>query len=234
VRASNLALAETKPSLLLQGDTPRLIDEWQMAPVLWDAVRFEVDRRGELGQFILTGSAVPRDRATAHTGTGRIVRVRMRTMSLQESGESSGIVSLRALFAGIQEDAAAERRARRAAGLPGRMHAVQTNHSAFTERGRSEAPSCFLQIAQLHERGKMQHSRPTPLTDSTRLCPKRPRKFLPSTPCPSYRKPGLQCHLVHSAKSAKGIPATEQSTPPGSQWQRPAPQVRSNRKCSSR
>lgn len=105
VRASNLALAEIKPSLLLQGDTPRLIDEWQMAPVLWDAVRFEVDRRGELGQFILTGSAVPRDRATAHTGTGRIVRVRMRTMSLQESGESSGIVSLRALFAGNQEDA---------------------------------------------------------------------------------------------------------------------------------
>ncbi len=93
-------MADTKPSLLLKGETPRLIDEWQMAPVLWDAVRFEVDKRGLLGQFILTGSAVPADNVTAHTGTGRISRLQMRPMSLFESMESNGTVSLRALFDG--------------------------------------------------------------------------------------------------------------------------------------
>lgn len=97
---SYLAMADTKPSLLLKGETPRLIDEWQMAPVLWDAVRFEVDKRAETGQFILTGSAVPSDNVTAHTGTGRISRLLLRPMSLFESGESSGTVSLRALFDG--------------------------------------------------------------------------------------------------------------------------------------
>jgi hypothetical protein len=97
---ANIALADTKPSLLLKGETPRLIDEWQMAPVLWDAVRFEVDQRGEFGQFILTGSAVPADNVTAHTGTGRISRLMMRPMSLFESLESNGSVSLRQLFAG--------------------------------------------------------------------------------------------------------------------------------------
>ncbi|MCO5247741.1 MAG: DUF4143 domain-containing protein [Chitinophagales bacterium] len=94
----NLLLAETQPSLLLKGDNPRLIDEWQMAPVLWDAVRFEVDRRAEKGLFILTGSAVPSDNVTAHTGTGRISRIRMRPMSLFESKESNGKVSLMQLF----------------------------------------------------------------------------------------------------------------------------------------
>ena len=98
--ASYMALADTKPSLLLKGETPRLIDEWQMAPVLWDSVRFEVDQRGEAGQFILTGSAVPADNVTAHTGTGRIARLLMRPMSLFESLESNGIVSLGALFDG--------------------------------------------------------------------------------------------------------------------------------------
>lgn len=93
-------MADTKPSLLLKGAVPRLIDEWQMAPVLWDAVRFEVDRRGTLGQFLLTGSAVPTDGATAHTGTGRISRMLMRTMSLYESLESNGTVSLKELFDG--------------------------------------------------------------------------------------------------------------------------------------
>ena len=97
---ANKALADTKPSLLLKGDTPRLIDEWQVAPVLWDAVRFEVDKRQEVGQFILTGSAVPTDNATAHTGTGRISRMMMRPMSLFESLESTGSVSLRQLFEG--------------------------------------------------------------------------------------------------------------------------------------
>ena len=74
-----------------------------MSPVLWDAVRFEVDKRNEQGQFILTGSAVPTDNVTAHTGTGRISRIRMRPMSLFESLESNGTVSLRALFDGNQE-----------------------------------------------------------------------------------------------------------------------------------
>jgi predicted AAA+ superfamily ATPase len=97
---SYLEMADTKPSLLLQGATPRLIDEWQMAPVLWDAVRFEVDKRGMPGQFILTGSAVPADNVTAHTGTGRYARIRMRPMSLYESRESTGSVSLADLFDG--------------------------------------------------------------------------------------------------------------------------------------
>ena len=97
---SYLAMADTKPSLLLRGETPRLIDEWQMAPVLWDAVRFEVDKRAETGQFILTGSSVPSDNVTAHTGTGRISRLLLRPMSLFESRESNGAVSLRALFDG--------------------------------------------------------------------------------------------------------------------------------------
>lgn len=98
------AIADTKPSLLLKGETPRLIDEWQVAPVLWDAVRFEVDQRAERGQFILTGSAVPPDNVTAHTGTGRISRLMMRPMSLFESLESNGQISLRALFDGTQAD----------------------------------------------------------------------------------------------------------------------------------
>ncbi len=91
-------MADTKPSLLLKGESPRLLDEWQMAPVLWDAVRFEVDKRGLAGQFILTGSAVPADNVTAHTGTGRFARILMRPMSLYESKESNGTVSLANLF----------------------------------------------------------------------------------------------------------------------------------------
>ena len=98
------AMADTKPSLLLKGETPRLIDEWQVAPVLWDAIRFEVDKRAERGLFILTGSAVPPENVTAHTGTGRISRFTMRPMSLYESLESNGQISLRALFNGEQED----------------------------------------------------------------------------------------------------------------------------------
>ena len=95
-----LAMADTKPSLLLEGNPPLLIDEWQMAPVLWDAVRFAVDKRGLLGQFILTGSATPSDNLTAHSGTGRIARMLMRPMSLYESNESNGKVSFRDLFNG--------------------------------------------------------------------------------------------------------------------------------------
>jgi len=96
-------IADTKPSLLLKGETPRLLDEWQVSPILWDAVRFEVDKRQEAGQFILTGSAVPADNVTEHTGTGRIARILMRTMSLYESKESNGTVSLMDLFNGIQD-----------------------------------------------------------------------------------------------------------------------------------
>lgn len=101
-------MADTKPSLLLNGATPRLIDEWQVAPVLWDAVRFQVDQRVEKGQFILTGSAVPPENVTAHTGTGRISRLMMRPMSLFESNESNGEISLKSLFDGQQKDTFAE------------------------------------------------------------------------------------------------------------------------------
>ena len=106
VSARYLQTAEVKPSLLLIGENPRLIDEWQMAPVLWDAVRFAVDRRGGTGLFVLTGSAVPSDNVTAHTGTGRIARLTMRPMSLSESGESNKSVSLAALFRGETDIAA--------------------------------------------------------------------------------------------------------------------------------
>lgn len=98
----NLTLADINPSLLLTGDTPRLIDEWQLAPKLWDAIRFEVDHRGEEGQFILTGSAVPVDsKKRVHTGTGRFSWLLMRPMTLYESGESTGTVSLKDLFDGL-------------------------------------------------------------------------------------------------------------------------------------
>ena len=95
-------MANTQVSTLLEGATPHLIDEWQVAPQLWDAIRFEVDHREQSdGQFILTGSAVPpKSDAMEHSGTGRIARLRMRTMSLFESGDSSGEVSLEQLFAG--------------------------------------------------------------------------------------------------------------------------------------
>lgn len=94
-------MAELSPNTLLAGDTPRLIDEWQLAPNLWNAVRYEVDNRDEFGQFILTGSAVPNEfDDTMHTGTGRISRLLMRPMSLYESKESTGEVSLKDLFEG--------------------------------------------------------------------------------------------------------------------------------------
>ena len=98
-KEQNIRLAELSPSRLLNGKTPRLIDEWQLAPKLWDAVRFEVDKRDEFNQFILTGSAVPADlKEITHTGTGRISRMLMRPMSLFESQESNGSVSLSELF----------------------------------------------------------------------------------------------------------------------------------------
>ena len=94
-----LKLAATKPSMLLEGANPRLIDEWQLAPVLWDAVRVSVDRRQEKGLYLLTGSVVVDEEKIRHTGIGRISRLEMDTMSLWESGESSGQVSLLEVFA---------------------------------------------------------------------------------------------------------------------------------------
>ena len=98
MRESYLATASTKPSLLLKGENPRLIDEWQEAPVLWDAVRTAVDNRGEDGLFILTGSTSVDEKKIHHTGTGRISRLKMYPMSLFESMESNGKISLKDLF----------------------------------------------------------------------------------------------------------------------------------------
>lgn len=105
----NIELAELKPSKLLEGDTPRLIDEWQLAPKLWDAIRFEVDQRDAFGQFILTGSSVPADTSKIyHSGVGRITKLLMRPMSLFESSESNGSVSLKQLFEGKPIDGYAD------------------------------------------------------------------------------------------------------------------------------
>ena len=100
-KEQNLLLARIDPQKLLNGNTPRLLDEWQLAPTLWDTVRYEVDQRGKAGQFILTGSAVPADTSLiSHSGTGRFSWMTMRPMSLFESEESTGEVSLASLFAG--------------------------------------------------------------------------------------------------------------------------------------
>lgn len=100
-REQNIQLARLNPTLLLRGEKPRLIDEWQVAPKLWDAVRFEADHSRELGLFILTGSSVPPDMSDViHSGTGRFGWIKMRPMSLWESGESTGDISLSKLFNG--------------------------------------------------------------------------------------------------------------------------------------
>jgi hypothetical protein len=106
-REANIILSESDPSLLLQGDTPKLIDEWQLAPKLWDAARFEVNQRGLPGQLIFTGSAVPPDTSQiTHTGTGRFAWLTMRPMSLWESEDSTGQISLEDLFNGTEVKAA--------------------------------------------------------------------------------------------------------------------------------
>ena len=109
-KEQNIVMSELNPKRLLKGAAPRLIDEWQIAPKLWDAIRFEVDHRGELGQFVLTGSAVPVDtKEITHSGTGRFTWLTMRPMSLYESGDSTGEVSLKDLFDGALEiDGASE------------------------------------------------------------------------------------------------------------------------------
>lgn len=107
-RKEYLQLAELDIGKLLSGEQPRLIDEWQDAPQFWDAIRFTVDHSGAEGQFILTGSAVPPEaEKISHSGTGRFARLRMRPMSLWESGESSGGISLSSLFAGHPFEASA-------------------------------------------------------------------------------------------------------------------------------
>ncbi|MDY4743187.1 MAG: DUF4143 domain-containing protein [Lachnospira sp.] len=96
----NRQLAQMSPSLVLEGETPRLIDEWQGVPQLWDAVRYKVDQSGNKGQFILTGSATPNHKGILHSGAGRIAKLRMRPMSLFESGNSSGDISLKDICEG--------------------------------------------------------------------------------------------------------------------------------------
>ena len=101
VLKQSLQMMDISPKTLLQGDTPRLIDEWQTIPTLWDSVRDEVDKRSDFSQFILTGSSVlPQADETVHSGTGRFARIKMRPMTLFESGDSSGSVSLGELFNG--------------------------------------------------------------------------------------------------------------------------------------
>lgn len=101
---SNRQLAELNPLLILQGDTPRLIDEWQEVPSIWDATRAEVDKRHTKGQIILTGSSTPKTKGIMHSGSGRIVKLRMNTMSLFESGDSSGKISLEQLCNGTLQE----------------------------------------------------------------------------------------------------------------------------------
>lgn len=96
----NRQLAQMSPSLVLEGETPRLIDEWQEVPQLWDAVRYKVDQNSNKGQFILTGSATPNHKGILHSGAGRIAKLRMRPMSLFESGNSSGDISLKDICEG--------------------------------------------------------------------------------------------------------------------------------------
>ena len=93
-------IANVKPSLLLEGEKPRLIDEWQIAPKLWNAVRYAVDNSGDINQFILTGSATPVEDDTMHSGTGRFAFVNMKPLSLYESGESNGSISLKDIVEG--------------------------------------------------------------------------------------------------------------------------------------
>lgn len=104
VDANARRAVEIDPSLILRGPVPRLIDEWQTEPALWNHVRREVDNRGRPGQFILTGSAVPADDTTRHTGAGRLSRLRLRTMTLFETGSSTGVVSLAGLLDGEPYD----------------------------------------------------------------------------------------------------------------------------------
>ena len=102
-RENDLEIAKIRPDFLLEGEKPRLIDEWQDAPSIWDAIRYDVDKTGLKNQYILTGSVTPREDEPRHTGTGRIIRILMRPMSLYESNDSTGEVSLKSLFENIKD-----------------------------------------------------------------------------------------------------------------------------------
>ena len=100
---NNKSIARSDPAILLEGEKPRLIDEWQDTPTLWDAIRYDVDKSGLTGQYILTGSVTPKKDKPSHSGAGRIVRIIMRPMTLFESGDSNGNVSLKDLFDGVSQ-----------------------------------------------------------------------------------------------------------------------------------
>ena len=123
-REQNIQLAKTSPSFFLKGDTPLLIDEWQTIPFIWNQIRTEVDKRDEFGQFILTGSVTPNDERLKdqHSGTGRITDMVMRPMSLFESEESSGAISIKALFNGDKVE-------------PARCNSSLEDYAFYTARG---------------------------------------------------------------------------------------------------
>ena len=158
IKDRNLTMASTNIKRLLAGDTPRLIDEWQIAPKLWDAIRFEVDHRGEDGQFMLTGSAVPASTSEIfHSGTGRFGWIKMRTMSLWESGDSTGDVSLGELFAADNEvDGTSNLEIRRIAFLVCRggwpKASLKTNESAALIEAREYVESvCRNDISRVDD-----------------------------------------------------------------------------------
>lgn len=162
-------LAQLDPGLVLDGNVPRLIDEWQLEPRLWNAVRRAVDERGEPGQFLLTGSATPERDARRHSGAGRMARVRLRPMSLWESGDSTGEVSLSSLFAG--------ERAR------GKSAHTITDCAGFITRGGW--PETVVASARNPERFvrnylayAVEHAIPAAGSTTTRYDPLRLRRFL--------------------------------------------------------
>ena len=146
--------AAAAPALVLAGKAPRLIDEWQIEPALWNHVRREVDRRADRGRFILTGSAVPADDITRHTGAGRVSRLRLRTMTLREMGLSTGEVSLRALLRGRFEGCAAP-------GLSIEETAVQLCRGGWPgDRRRSDRACMTARADYLEEIRRVDISRP--------------------------------------------------------------------------
>ena len=158
IKDRNLTMASTNIKRLLAGDTPRLIDEWQIAPKLWDAIRFEVDHRGEDGQFMLTGSAAPASTSEIfHSGTGRFGWIKMRTMSLWESGDSTGDISLGGLFSSENEvDGTSNLEIRRIAFLVCRggwpKASLKTNESAALIEAREYAESvCRNDISRVDD-----------------------------------------------------------------------------------
>ena len=158
IKDRNLTMASTNIKRLLAGDTPRLIDEWQIAPKLWDAIRFEVDHRGEDGQFMLTDSAAPASTSEIfHSGTGRFGWIKMRTMSLWESGDSTGDVSLGGLFSSENEvDGTSNLEIRRIAFLVCRggwpKASLKTNESAALIEAREYVESvCRNDISRVDD-----------------------------------------------------------------------------------